>query len=176
VDFSGQPTHSPPSFATAPSHTRANTRFTLHTHTHCTHASDPHALKGEGIYAYVTLKSGVEYTPAVRKALVDAVRAAIGPIATPDIIHVTPELPKTRSGKIMRRMCVCRLPAPSHVRALGRWKHPTPLTHTHTLRTCAPDRLRKISAGEKDVEQMGDASTLADPGVLTRLIQSKPAA
>ena len=63
-----------------------------------------HALKGEGIYAYVTLKTGKEASPAMRKVLVDAVRAAIGPIATPDIIHFTPELPKTRSGKIMRRM------------------------------------------------------------------------
>lgn len=115
----------------------------------------PHAIKGEGIYAYVTLKGGVAgagggtsgtsggttstpaETAALKKALVDTVRKAIGPIATPDVIHITPDLPKTRSGKIMRRM------------------------------------LKKISAGEKDIGAMGDASTLADPSVLQRLVDSR---
>jgi acetyl-CoA synthetase len=64
----------------------------------------PHAIKGEGIYAFVTLKTGKAWTPALRAALVDTVRKAIGPIATPDVLHPTPELPKTRSGKIMRRL------------------------------------------------------------------------
>jgi acetyl-CoA synthetase len=64
----------------------------------------PHAIKGEGIYAYVTLKTGKAWSPALRTALVDTVRKAIGPIATPDVLHHAPELPKTRSGKIMRRM------------------------------------------------------------------------
>jgi acetyl-CoA synthetase len=64
----------------------------------------PHSLKGEGIYAYVTLKGGVSDSASLRKELVATVRAVIGPIATPDVIHITAELPKTRSGKIMRRM------------------------------------------------------------------------
>jgi acetyl-CoA synthetase len=64
----------------------------------------PHDIKGQGIYAYVTLKAGVEYTDALRKELVQHVRAQIGPIATPDLIQWAPGLPKTRSGKIMRRI------------------------------------------------------------------------
>ena len=97
----------------------------------------PHAIKGEGIYVFVTLKAGKVWSAALRGELVDTVRKAIGPIATPDVLHPTPDLPKTRSGKIMRRM------------------------------------LRKVSAGETDVGAMGDASTLADPGVLARLIETR---
>ncbi len=64
----------------------------------------PHEIKGQGIYAYVTLVSGEEPTDDLRKALVNHVRAEIGPIATPDVIQWAPGLPKTRSGKIMRRI------------------------------------------------------------------------
>ena len=64
----------------------------------------PHDIKGQGIYAYVTLKLGVEATDALRKALVAEVRRAIGPTASPDVIQWAPGLPKTRSGKIMRRI------------------------------------------------------------------------
>ena len=64
----------------------------------------PHEIKGQGIYAYVTLNAGVEYTDELRGELRQWVRKQIGPIATPDIIHWAPGLPKTRSGKIMRRI------------------------------------------------------------------------
>ncbi len=64
----------------------------------------PHDIKGQGIYAYVTLVNGVEPTDQLRKELIGLVRQEIGPIATPDIIQWAPALPKTRSGKIMRRI------------------------------------------------------------------------
>jgi acetyl-CoA synthetase len=64
----------------------------------------PHEIKGEGIYAYVTLVKGVEPTEWLRKELVQQVRKEIGPIASPDVIQWAPGLPKTRSGKIMRRI------------------------------------------------------------------------
>ncbi|MCA8869990.1 MAG: acetate--CoA ligase [Rhodobacteraceae bacterium] len=64
----------------------------------------PHDIKGQGIYAYVTLMSGKEYTDDLRKELSDWVRHEIGPIAKPDLIQWAPGLPKTRSGKIMRRI------------------------------------------------------------------------
>jgi len=64
----------------------------------------PHDIKGEGIYAYVTLKEGVEGTDALKKELVAHVRKEIGPIASPDKIQFAPGMPKTRSGKIMRRI------------------------------------------------------------------------
>jgi acetyl-CoA synthetase len=64
----------------------------------------PHPIKGQGIYAYVTLMNGVEPTDALRKELVQWVRTEIGPIASPDLIQWSPGLPKTRSGKIMRRI------------------------------------------------------------------------
>ncbi len=95
----------------------------------------PHDIKGQGIYAYVTLKIGNEYTEQLKKDLVAHVRKEIGPIATPDIIHWAPGLPKTRSGKIMRRI------------------------------------LRKMASNEMD--QLGDTSTLADPGVIQTLIEMK---
>ena len=92
-------------------------------------------MKGEGIYAHATLNSGVEYTEELRAALRLQVREVIGPIATPDAIHWAPALPKTRSGKIMRRI------------------------------------LRKIATNETD--QIGDVSTLADPGVVESLIANR---
>jgi acetyl-CoA synthetase len=95
----------------------------------------PHDIKGQGIYAYVTLNVGVDPTDELRKALRDWVRKEIGPIATPDYIQWAPGLPKTRSGKIMRRI------------------------------------LRKIAANEHD--QLGDISTLADPGVVTSLVDQR---
>ncbi|MBN8927018.1 MAG: acetate--CoA ligase [Rhodospirillales bacterium 69-11] len=95
----------------------------------------PHDLKGQGIYAYVTLTLGEEPTEALRKELVAWVRKEIGPIASPDVIQWAPALPKTRSGKIMRRI------------------------------------LRKIAANETD--SLGDTSTLADPGVVTELVQNR---
>lgn len=64
----------------------------------------PHSIKGQGIYAYVTLNSGVDYTDDLKKTLEIWVRKEIGPIAKPDIIQWAPGLPKTRSGKIMRRI------------------------------------------------------------------------
>ena len=64
----------------------------------------PHDLKGQGIYCYVTLNAGEEPTEALRKELVAHVRKEIGPIASPDLIQFAPGLPKTRSGKIMRRI------------------------------------------------------------------------
>jgi acetyl-CoA synthetase len=97
----------------------------------------PHDIKGQGIYAYVTLKQGVEPSDELRKELVKLVRAEIGPIATPDIIQWAPGLPKTRSGKIMRRI------------------------------------LRKIAANQMD--QLGDTSTLADPGVVDDLVKNRVA-
>ena len=64
----------------------------------------PHDIKGQGIYAYVTLNAGTEGTGALKKELVGLVRKEIGPIASPDLIQFAPGLPKTRSGKIMRRI------------------------------------------------------------------------
>jgi len=95
----------------------------------------PHEIKGQGIYAYVTLKNGYEYTNDLKKELQKHVRNKIGPIAQPDEIQWAPGLPKTRSGKIMRRV------------------------------------LRKIAAREMD--QVGDISTLADPSVVENLIKMR---
>jgi acetyl-CoA synthetase len=64
----------------------------------------PHAVKGQGIYVYVTLKNGIEPAAALRDELVAWVRKEIGPIAAPDFLQWAPALPKTRSGKIMRRI------------------------------------------------------------------------
>jgi acetyl-CoA synthetase len=64
----------------------------------------PHGIKGQGIYCYVTLMKGYESTEELRKALVQQVRKEIGPTASPDVIQWAPSLPKTRSGKIMRRI------------------------------------------------------------------------
>ncbi len=64
----------------------------------------PHEIKGQGIYAYVTLNMGEEYTDELKKELRQHVRKEIGPIASPDVVHWAPGLPKTRSGKIMRRI------------------------------------------------------------------------
>ena len=64
----------------------------------------PHDIKGQGIYAYVTLNLGIDPSDDLRKELVQWVRKEIGPIATPDLLQWAPGLPKTRSGKIMRRI------------------------------------------------------------------------
>jgi acetyl-CoA synthetase len=95
----------------------------------------PHEIKGQGIYAYVTLMTGTDPTDALRKELVTWVRKEIGPIASPDLIQFAPGLPKTRSGKIMRRI------------------------------------LRKIA--ENEFGALGDTSTLADPAVVTDLIDNR---
>ncbi len=95
----------------------------------------PHDIKGQGIYAYVTLNAGEEPSEELRKELVTWVRKEIGPIASPDLIQFSPGLPKTRSGKIMRRI------------------------------------LRKIA--EDDFSNLGDTSTLADPSVVTDLVDNR---
>jgi acetyl-CoA synthetase len=95
----------------------------------------PHDIKGQGIYAYVTLNAGEEPTDELRQELVQWVRKEIGPIATPDLIQWAPGLPKTRSGKIMRRI------------------------------------LRKIA--EDDYANLGDTSTLADPAVVSDLVDNR---
>jgi acetyl-CoA synthetase len=77
----------------------------------------PHDVKGQGIYAYVTLMDGVEASEGLEKELYQTVRQEIGPIAKPDLIHFTPALPKTRSGKIMRR--ILRKIAENEFSALG---------------------------------------------------------
>ncbi|AKH63332.1 MULTISPECIES: acetate--CoA ligase [Photorhabdus] len=95
----------------------------------------PHNIKGQAIYAYVTLNHGEEPSPELYTEVRNWVRKEIGPIATPDILHWTDSLPKTRSGKIMRRI------------------------------------LRKIASG--DTSNLGDTSTLADPGVVEKLLEEK---
>ena len=95
----------------------------------------PHDIKGQGIYAYVTLMEGVESSDELRAELQQWVRKEIGPIAKPDLIQWAPGLPKTRSGKIMRRI------------------------------------LRKVAAD--DYSELGDTSTLADPGVVSELIENR---
>ncbi len=77
----------------------------------------PHDIKGQGIYAYVTLNAGIEPHDDLKRALVAHVRKEIGPIAAPDAIHWAPGLPKTRSGKIMRR--ILRKIAENDLGALG---------------------------------------------------------
>ncbi len=77
----------------------------------------PHEIKGQGIYAYVTLMTGMEPSAELRKELVAWVRKEIGPIAAPDVIEFAPGLPKTRSGKIMRR--ILRKVAENEFGALG---------------------------------------------------------
>jgi acetyl-CoA synthetase len=95
----------------------------------------PHEIKGQGIYAYVSLMAGTEGNENLKQDLVALVRKEIGPIATVDKIQFSPGLPKTRSGKIMRRI------------------------------------LRKIA--ENDYDDLGDTSTLAEPGVVTDLISNR---
>jgi acetyl-CoA synthetase len=77
----------------------------------------PHDIKGQGIYAFVTLMSGVEQSEELRAELISWVRRNIGPIASPDVVHFAPGLPKTRSGKIMRR--ILRKIAEAEFEALG---------------------------------------------------------
>lgn len=95
----------------------------------------PHDIKGQGIYCYVTLNAGEVGSDELKAELVKWVRSEIGPIASPDLIQFSPGLPKTRSGKIMRRI------------------------------------LRKIA--EDDFSNLGDTSTLADPSVVTDLIDNR---
>ncbi|KAA3619512.1 MAG: acetate--CoA ligase [Calditrichaeota bacterium] len=95
----------------------------------------PHDIKGQGIYAFVTMMTGVDADDTTITAIENTVRKLIGPHAKPDKIQFTPALPKTRSGKIMRRI------------------------------------LRKIAEG--NVDQLGDISTLADPGVVTNLVDQR---
>lgn len=95
----------------------------------------PHDIKGQGIYAFVTLKSGHTASEDLRKELIQTVRKEIGPIATPDLIQWAPRLPKTRSGKIMRRI------------------------------------LRKIAENHPD--QLGDITTLSEPGVVQELVDNR---
>ena len=95
----------------------------------------PHDIKGNGLYCYVTLNAGERETGELERDLKLWVRKQIGPLATPDLIHFTPGLPKTRSGKIMRRI------------------------------------LRKIAANEPD--NLGDTTTLADPSVVTSLVENR---
>ena len=95
----------------------------------------PHDIKGQGIYAYVTLNVGTAPSDALREALVQLVRKEIGAFARPDVIQWAPGLPKTRSGKIMRRI------------------------------------LRKIA--ENELDELGDTSTLADPGVVEELLANR---
>jgi len=64
----------------------------------------PHEIKGQALYAFVTLNEGIQETDDLKKELVMHVRKEIGPIAAPDVIQFAPALPKTRSGKIMRRI------------------------------------------------------------------------
>jgi acetyl-CoA synthetase len=77
----------------------------------------PHDIKGQGIYAFVTLKAGFEPSDDLKKQLVAHVRKEIGPIASPDKLHFTDSLPKTRSGKIMRR--ILRKIAEGEIGSLG---------------------------------------------------------
>jgi len=77
----------------------------------------PHHIKGQGIYAYVTLMKDIEPSEALRRELIAHVRKEIGPIASPDVIQWAPGLPKTRSGKIMRR--ILRKVAENEIDALG---------------------------------------------------------
>ncbi len=95
----------------------------------------PHSIKGNGLYCYVTLNAGENPTGDLERDLKLWVRKQIGPIATPDVIQFAPGLPKTRSGKIMRRI------------------------------------LRKIAANEPD--NLGDTTTLADPSVVTSLVENR---
>jgi len=77
----------------------------------------PHEIKGQGIYAYVTLMAGVADSEELRAELVKHVRKEIGPIASPDVLQWAPGLPKTRSGKIMRR--ILRKIAHNEIDSLG---------------------------------------------------------
>jgi len=77
----------------------------------------PHDIKGQGIYAYVILREGIEGDAKLKADLTAQVAKEIGPIAKPDVIHFTPGLPKTRSGKIMRR--ILRKIAAGDIQSLG---------------------------------------------------------
>ncbi|HBR1414392.1 TPA: hypothetical protein MD038_004322 [Klebsiella pneumoniae] len=95
----------------------------------------PHSVKEQAIYAFIILNHGEESSAELYQQVRNKMRTTIGPIATPDVLHWTEALPKTRSGKIIRRI------------------------------------LRKVAAG--DTDNFGDTSTLADPGVVERLVQER---
>ena len=98
---------SPHSDRICPGQLSAMTRLPLVAHAKVAEAAVvgmPHDIKGQGIYAYVTLNAGDAHDDALHAELRHWVRQEIGPIASPDAIHFTPALPKTRSGKIMRRI------------------------------------------------------------------------
>ena len=98
----------------------------------------PHNIKGQGIYAYVTLNMGEEPSDSLRRTLVQWVRAEIGPIATPDVIQFAPGLPKTRSGKIMRRILRKIAEGDVSAQALGDISTlADPTVVEELLRTCA---------------------------------------
>lgn len=77
----------------------------------------PHDIKGQGIYAFVIFKKGVEFNDEIKQQLIDIITEEIGPIAKPDKIQWAPDLPKTRSGKIMRR--ILRKIAENQVDSIG---------------------------------------------------------
>src|SRR3546814_20791342 len=105
----------------------------------------PHDIKGQGIYAYVTLNARVEPTDEVAAALKQQVRTEIGPNATPDHIHLTPALPKTRSGKNMRRLL--RQIAEHDVGSLG---DPSPPADPGRVVGLTEGRRTKYNAAERD--------------------------
>ena len=99
----------------------------------------PHDIKGQGIYAYVTLMTGVEPSDELRKELVAWVRKDIGPIASPDLIQFAPGLPKTRSGKIMRRI----------LRKIAEDELVQPRRHHDARRSCRGRRSRQEPSEQK---------------------------
>jgi len=101
----------------------------------------PHDIKGQGIYAYVTLNSDTAESEPLKKELVKWVRTAISPIATPDHIHFTPALPKTRSGKIMRR--ILRKIAEGELSSLG---DTSTLANPDIVNELINNRLNRFSA------------------------------
>ena len=98
----------------------------------------PHAIKGEGLYAFVVLRAQASWSPALEKELVATVRAQIGAIALPEAFHVTRELPKTRSGKIMRRILKKVAAGETDVAAMGDISTLTDTAVVHTLIASRP--------------------------------------
>src|SRR3546814_11945915 len=106
----------------------------------------PHDIKGQGIYAYVTLNSGEEASDELRQALVKWVRGEIGPIATPDVIQFAPGLPKTRSGEIMRRILRKIAVGEVSAQALGVLRHladPSAVDYLVDIRQIGRSRCRE---------------------------------
>lgn len=121
----------------------------------------PHDIKGQGIYCYVTLKEGVLPSAELKKELVASVRQHLSPIATPDAIQWAPGLPKTRSGKIMRR--ILRKIA----EAAAEEAHKKP--HLDQSRGEDQTQARDVEL----LQNLGDTSTLADPGVVQELVRGR---